>query len=148
MLVRFELPGQTHLWAPVILSQPVKMKPMEEKPKEVKKPSGTVQKAVIQLVGYSFYTFHKGFGTRHTFVLMSALGMTLAHMLRVDLSVAIVSMVNTTSSDNESVSVCGEEEEDKDIFGVHSQAIVSTLRVPFLYSHHHQSMILDVGLCS
>ena len=65
----------------------------------------------------------EGFGTRHTFVLMSSLGMALAHMLRVDLSVAIVSMVNTTSSsDNESVAVCGGEEEDKDIFGVESQS--------------------------
>ena len=55
------------------------------------------------------------FGTRHTFVLMSALGMTLAHMLRVDISVAIVSMVNTTSADDASDSfVCAEDESGVD----------------------------------
>ena len=78
-------------------------------------------------------------------MLMSSIGMALAHMLRVDLAVAIVSMVNTTSSSdhNESVAVCGGEEDDKDIFGVESRAIAPTLRVPVFYSHHHPSMIIN-----
>ena len=71
-------------------------------------------------------------------MLLSSLGMALAHMLRVDLSVAIVSMVNTTTAaDNESVAVCGGEEEDKDIFGVESRAIVPTLRV----------LVIVISLC-
>ena len=36
-------------------------------------------------------------GERHTFVLMAFLGYTLCFTLRVDLAVAIVAMVNTTS---------------------------------------------------
>ena len=40
-------------------------------------------------------------GERHTFVLMAFLGYTLCFTLRVDLAVAIVAMVNTTSSTNE-----------------------------------------------
>ena len=37
-------------------------------------------------------------GERHTFVLMAFLGYTLCFTLRVDLAVAIVAMVNTTST--------------------------------------------------
>ena len=37
-------------------------------------------------------------GERHTFVLMAFLGYTLCFTLRVDLAVAIVAMVNTTSA--------------------------------------------------
>ena len=88
------------------------------------------------------------FGARHTFVAMSALGMTLAHMLRVDLSVAIVSMVNTTSSaaaaDNESEAVCGggaAEDSSKDIFGVERRAIAPTLRAHV--SHDYQSVTIN-----
>ena len=76
---------------------------------------------------------------------MSALGMTLAHMLRVDLSVAIVSMVNTTSSaDNESEAVCGggdAEDSGKDIFGVERRAIAPTLRAHV--SHDYQSVTIN-----
>ena len=78
---------------------------------------------------------------------MSALGMTLAHMLRVDLSVAIVSMVNTTSSaaaDNESEAVCGggaAEDSSKDIFGVERRAIAPTLRAHV--SHDYQSVTIN-----
>ena len=39
-------------------------------------------------------------GERHTFVLMAFLGYTLCFTLRVDLAVAIVAMVNTTSGTN------------------------------------------------
>ena len=73
---------------------------------------------------------------------MSALGMTLAHMLRVDLSVAIVSMVNTTSSaaaDNESEAVCGGGAAED--FGVERRAIAPTLRAHV--SHDYQSVTIN-----
>ena len=77
---------------------------------------------------------------------MSSIGMALAHMLRVDLSVAIVSMVNTTNSDdNETeVAVCGggsAEDGSKDIFGVERRAIAPTLRAHV--SHDYQSLTIN-----
>ena len=42
------------------------------------------------------WTVLGGLGTRHTFALMAFLGLTISYLLRVNLSVAIVDMVNRT----------------------------------------------------
>ena len=62
------------------------------------------------------------------------------------MNMAIVSMVNTTSSaDNESEAVCGggdaEEDSGKDIFGVERRAIAPTLRAHV--SHDYQSVTIN-----
>ena len=84
---------------------------------------------------------------------MSALGMALAHMLRVDLSVAIVSMVNTTSSsaaDNGSEAVCGGnggaagDDSGKDIFGVERR----TLRAHVSYDYYQSVTINRLVACT
>ena len=64
---------------------------------DIAKPRGSTSNLFTLLKLFSHFTDHTGWGARFTFALLAFFGNALCYVVRVDMSVTIVAMVNRSS---------------------------------------------------